>query len=178
MANLDDIIQFFNILDSVGRIPPLYCEASDLLRLPPLSLDPVAEQVSCNSQSVKHLAGLVECLDSRLSSFLDTNTNLSGTRVQQSYSAVAASSVSLPEVSSPALLSTQKSVTSRPPISDNRESNLILVGVPEEGSLVEAKRTVDEIFEFLSGKQVQIKDIIRLGWFKRSQSSSSRPRPC
>ena len=177
LANLDDIIQFFNILDSVGRIPPLYCEASDLLRLPPLSLDPVAEQVSCNSQSLKHLAGLVECLDNRLSSFLDSNTTLSGTRVQQSYSAVAASSVSLPEVSSPALLSTQKSVTSRPPISDNRESNLILFGVPEEGSIVEAKRTVDEVFEFLSGKQVQIKDIFRLGRFKRSQSSSSRPRP-
>ena len=87
--------------------------------------------------------------------------------MQQSYLAVAASSVSLPEVSSPALLSTQKSVTSRPPISDNRES----IGVPEEGSLVKAKRTVDEVFEFLSGKQVQIKDIFRLGQFKRSQSS-------
>ena len=49
--------------------------------------------------------------------------------------------------------------------------------MPEEGSLVEAKRTVDEVFEFLSGKQVQIKDIFRLGWFKRSQSSSSHPRP-
>ena len=36
---------------------------------------------------------------------------------------------------------------------------------------------MDEVFEFLSGKQVQIKDIFRLGRFKRSQSSSSRPRP-
>ena len=80
-------------------------------------------------------------------------------------------------MSSPALLSTQKSVTSRPPISDNRESNLILFGVPEEGSLVEAKRTVDEVFEFLSGKQIQIKDILHLGRFKRSQLSSSCPRP-
>ena len=70
MANLDDVIQFFNILDSVGRIPPLYCEASDILRLPPLSLDPVAEQVSFNSQSLKHLAGPVERVDNRLSFFL------------------------------------------------------------------------------------------------------------
>ena len=49
--------------------------------------------------------------------------------------------------------------------------------MPEEGSLVEAERTVDEVFEFLSGKQVQIKDIFRLGRFKRSQLSSSHPRP-
>ena len=96
--------------------------------VPPLSLNPVAEQVSYNSQSLKHLAGLVEYLDNRLSSFLDTITNISGTRIQQSYLAVAASLVSLPEVSLPALLSTQKSVTSRLPISDNHESNLILFG--------------------------------------------------
>ena len=36
---------------------------------------------------------------------------------------------------------------------------------------------MDEVFEFLSGKQVQIKDIFRLGQFKRSQSSYSRPCP-
>ena len=53
IANLDDLIQFFDVLDSVDKIPPIHCEASDLLRLPPLSLDPVAEQVNCNSQSLK-----------------------------------------------------------------------------------------------------------------------------
>ena len=40
-ANLDDLVQMFDALDSTARIPPIYCEASDLLPLPPLSLYPV-----------------------------------------------------------------------------------------------------------------------------------------
>ena len=43
--------------------------------------------------------------------------------------------------------------------------------------IVQTKRTADEVFEIISGKQVKIKDIFRLGWLKRSQSSSSCPRP-
>ena len=30
-ANLDDLVQMFDALDSTARIPPIYCEASDLL---------------------------------------------------------------------------------------------------------------------------------------------------
>ena len=36
---------------------------------------------------------------------------------------------------------------------------------------------MDEVFEFLSGKQLHIKDMFRLGRLKKSQSSSSPPRP-
>ena len=43
-ANLEDILQMFEALDSLEKIPHIHCEAFDLLRLPPLSLDPVAEQ--------------------------------------------------------------------------------------------------------------------------------------
>ena len=82
-ANLDDLIQMFDALDSTVRIPPIYCEASDLLRLPPLSLDPVGEQVQCNSQN---LTSVVERLESKRSSFLASPT-------QQSY-AKATSAVS------------------------------------------------------------------------------------
>ena len=74
-ANLEDIIHFFDVLDSVGKVPPIFCEASDLVRLPPLSLDPLAEEVRCNSDSLKHLAGLVERLETRVSSTLDSISN-------------------------------------------------------------------------------------------------------
>ena len=42
IANLDDIVQ---ALDSSDIIPTIYCEASQLHRIPPPSLDPVAEQL-------------------------------------------------------------------------------------------------------------------------------------
>ena len=63
---------------------------------------------------------------------------------------------------------------------DGRECNVILFGLPENQTIVEAKGVVDEMFAFLSGKQVQIKDILRLGRFRSPaspSSSSSRPRP-
>ena len=146
---------------------PIHCEASDLLRLPPLSLDPVAEQVNCNSQSLKNLGGLVERLENKLSSLLDST--------QHSYATVA-SSVPPPQVTSPSSISAQKSTTSRTTTSHGREVNLILFGLPEKGNIFESKKIVDEVLEFLSGKQVQIKDIFHLGRFTNLQSSSSHPR--
>ena len=52
VANLDDIVQALEVLDSSDTIPTIYCEASQLHRIPPLSLDPVAEQVHSNSQAL------------------------------------------------------------------------------------------------------------------------------
>ena len=64
-ANLEDILQMFEALE---KIPHIHCEAFDLLRLPPLSLDPVAEQVQSNSQTLKSLASVIEKLENKLSS--------------------------------------------------------------------------------------------------------------
>ena len=158
-ANLDDLIQMFDALDSTVRIPPIYCEASDLLRLPPLSLDPVGEQVQCNSQNLKSLTSVVERLESKLSSFLASPT-------QQSYAkATSAVSHAMTPVLSPVASHSQSSLsgplhksTSNSSFQDSRESNVVLFGVPENQSIVEVKRVVDEVFEFLSGKQIQIKD--------------------
>ena len=46
---------------------------------------------------------------------------------------------------------------------DEPASNIIFFGLPEGKSLVESKKVVDEILEFVSGKSVQIKDMFRLG---------------
>ena len=176
-ANLEDILQMFEALDSLEKIPHIHCEAFDLLRLPPLSLDPVAEQVQCNSQTLKSLASVIEKLENKLSSFIDSPK-------QRSY-ATMASSVPLAQPSVPAQQSQSQAslpaqrTSSRSPLADGRECNVILFGLPENQTIVEAKGVVDEMFAFLSGKQVQIKDILRLGRFRSpaSPSSSSRPRP-
>ena len=55
-ANLADLLGAFDILDSSDSLPTICCEATSLLRLPPLSLDPVAEQVESNPQALKSLS--------------------------------------------------------------------------------------------------------------------------
>ena len=61
--------------------------------------------------------------------------------------------------------------------SEGRESNLILFGLPEFGSLVESKASVDEVLEFLTGKPIPISDMFRLGKYVKEPSSLTRPRP-
>ena len=43
-ANLADLLGACDIFDSSDSLPTICCEVTSLLRLPPLSLDPVAEQ--------------------------------------------------------------------------------------------------------------------------------------
>lgn len=44
--NFEDIIQALDCLDSQNLIPSVYCEATDLLNIPSLSLDPLSEQIA------------------------------------------------------------------------------------------------------------------------------------
>lgn len=60
-ANLDDLLKAFDVLDSTDSIPSIFCEASDLPRLPPISLDPVGEQVQSNTQTL-HIPSVLQLL--------------------------------------------------------------------------------------------------------------------
>ena len=51
------------------RLHSSHCEASDLYKLPPISLDPLAEQVESNCQVLKDLKSVVEHLESKFFSF-------------------------------------------------------------------------------------------------------------
>ena len=51
-ADLEDILAAFDALDAEKSIPPIYCGATELPRLPPLSLDPVSEQVQDSTKSL------------------------------------------------------------------------------------------------------------------------------
>ena len=173
MADLSDLLKFFDVLDSVDQVPPIHCEASDLLRLPPFSLDPVAEQVQGVSQSLSSLSDMVDHFDKKLSSFLDSS---SSTSVQGSYASVASSTALTNPVPS-STMSVQKNITPHSLSPDGRELNVILFGLPDEGSIVDSKQVVDEMLEFLAGKQIHIKDMFRLGRFRKPQPSALPPRP-
>ena len=99
-ANLDDILQALEVLDTSDSIPTICCEATQLHRIPPLSLDPVAEQVHCNSQALKALSSSIEGFEKKLSSFLSHgNSTPVATSAQPGLSYAAAASSPLPPVS-------------------------------------------------------------------------------
>ena len=72
-ANIEDLVAAFDALDSNHMLPEMFFEASDLFRLPPLSLDPVAEQVNLNSRSLDILTTSVKDLECKLSSLFFIN---------------------------------------------------------------------------------------------------------
>ena len=71
---------------------------------------------------------------------------------------------------------TAKSFRSSASVINDRNLNLILFGLPESRSILDLKKVVDEIFEFLAERPVQIWDVFRLGKHNPS-SSGTRPRP-
>ena len=91
--------------------------------------------------------------DSRASSFLPP---LDTTRSQSASSAGRSAKGSSPNV-------------------DERHLNLTLFGLPESRSIIDLKKAVDEIFEFLADRPIQLKDMFRLGKWKSTCSSHPRP---
>ena len=65
VANIDDILEAFVALDSTDLIPGIYCEATDLLRIPSLSLDPISEKIETNTLSLKDLAVKIDLLEAK-----------------------------------------------------------------------------------------------------------------
>ena len=172
----------FDTLDSNDSISPIYCEASDLYKLPPISLDPLAEQVESNCQVLKDLKSVVECLESKFSSFSlmsSTTTSRDHSSEQQDGSNSYASMVT--SFTPPAATTSRSPSTAatKPLQSTERGTNLVLFGLSETHSLIELKEIVDDLLEFLAGKPGQIRDMFRLGKINHSSTapcqSHSRP---
>ena len=45
-ADLEDVLLAFSKLDEVDKIPPIYREALELVRLPPIATDPISELIN------------------------------------------------------------------------------------------------------------------------------------
>ena len=175
-ANLDDIVQAFVVLDSSDLIPGIYCEATDLLQVPSLSLDPVSEKVETNTLSLQNLVSKIDHLEAKLSSLIGASNNAHS---QSTYAAVTSSTIPVPSATA-SLSQVPRKVLSKPPFSsESRDCNLILFGLPETKSIVDSKEYVDEMLEFLVGKPVIVKDMFRLGKYDSSGGVrvSNRPRP-
>ena len=55
-----NIVQAFVVLDTSDLIPGIYCEATDLLQVPSLSLDPVSKNVETNTLSLQNLVSKID----------------------------------------------------------------------------------------------------------------------
>ena len=96
------------------------------------------------------------------------------------YADLTPSFVPLPPVSASSSSNSYSRVVPKPTLSSEyRECNLILFGLPDHGSLVETKASVDELLEFLVGRSIQVKDLFRLGKYVHPKDfeDSRRPRP-
>ena len=155
-------MQAFEALDTLDLIPAIYCEATELLQLPSLSLDPVAEKVQSNCQALETLICTVGRLDNQLSSFITSSSSSGGrtaivdcansAEVHSSSYATVASTI-LPPASAGASnstsLSVRQDISPRRPL---RSLNLVIFGLPESGSILDDKVIVDEAFKFLIDK--------------------------
>ena len=59
-VTLVDILSVFDKLDEADSIPPIFCEASQLIKIPSLEPDPVSKRLDTN---YKAITGLVEKVD-------------------------------------------------------------------------------------------------------------------
>ncbi len=169
-ADLDDILNAFDKLDDADKLPKIYCEADDLIKLPPVAADPVSELVLGNSACLSSIDDKVTQLQSAL-------TNLTS-KVEASLS----SSCSFAD----AVRSTDSSGSHSPPVSppprpklpaQNRSGNIIMFGLPESNSLGDLRKSVDEVLSFLTGTEVPLNDLYRLGRLRKSSDSSSSASP-
>ena len=132
----------------VKKIPLIYCEATELVKLPPVAVDPVSELVSSNNVCLKDIEGKVSQLQDQLA-----NLQVLTAKVESCISTPLSTPVSFADaVKSPATLDsgTTGSVSGDlKVIVPNRVDNLIIFGLPEVESLHDLKSSVDELLNFL-----------------------------
>jgi len=176
-ADLEDILLAFNKLDEVDKIPQIYCEAAELVKLPPVVTDPISMLVSSNAACLNELDGKISQLQvdiQNLSSILESSASLDSLP-PSSYASAVKSTVNC----NPSSGSSSPVTGARKPSRADRADNLVIFGLPEGGSLSDLKNSVDELFTFLVGKSIPLRDLLRVGRRQKPVDSpiSTRPRP-
>ena len=187
-----DLLLAFDKLDLNDNLPPIYCEAVDLIMLPCLAVDPISERLEANTNCLHSVADkmnglppkvsdavtsalsapLTSCCDSlnslvnnvasQVQHLVSCVDSLKGTFTSNANS-IGAVSPTLGDASHSG--STQSRAIRRstqPSWSSNRSENLILFGLPE-ASLLATKSDLDDVSNHLIGRSVEVLDVFRLG---------------
>ena len=157
LADLDDVLEAFDVLDSDNCLPEIICSADDLLQMPQLlplcSAECVAEEMRSLHNEV---SSRLDAIDKRLQQFPSDSSVVGKSRASTNVGA----STGVGAVAS-AVGSSQK-FSADPP---ERRSNVILFGVSEDKDLA----VVSDVLKAAAGAPVPIKDMFRLG--KKPQQS-------
>ena len=78
-AGLEDILLAFSKLDEVDKIPPIYCEALELVRLPPIATDSISELIMGNRACFQEIEAKISQVQDELASLCSCcQCNVSG----------------------------------------------------------------------------------------------------
>ena len=58
-ADLEDILLAFSKLDEADKVPQIFCEATDLVKLPPIATDPISDLVRGNKACLHEIEGKI-----------------------------------------------------------------------------------------------------------------------
>ena len=75
-ADLDDILVAFDKLDEIDKLPEIFCEAVDLVLLPPIVADSCTELVQRNSSVLEAIELKLDSISSESSNFSSTMGNV------------------------------------------------------------------------------------------------------
>ena len=160
-ADFADILSAFDKLDEDDNLPEIFCEAADLVKLPPIVTDSCTEQVLRNSSSLEDIKVKLESLGhgvSNLSAKLVTIESQvaalpSTPLVSSLYSASAEGGGSISHRAS----SSGRNAAIKIP--DDMRENLIVFGIEESWVLSGTMVAVKKMLEFLTGHSTPVKDM-------------------
>ena len=172
-ADLEDLLQTFDKLDEFDKIPAIFCEATDLVTLPPIVVENCTAIVQQNSASLDNITSKLDSLSHEVSALRTKLGNASNTPLLHPP----------PQVSSPSNTNKQpyrafNSVQDQPS-GLHRQENLIVFGIKEQ-SMTDTMESVKNMLQFVVGRPTPVKDLFRIGRYKKPEdelSLSSRPRP-
>ena len=170
MADLEDLICAFDKFDELDKIPEIFCEATDLVTLPPIVIDDCTAIVQQNNDSL-------ELIKSKLNTLSDSISVLQS-KLDKSKEGASTYAACLSRASPSPTLNHTAPFEPRS-LNLHRKENLIIFGL-EEQSMTSTMESVQKMLNFLLGRTTVVKDLFRIGRFKKpnaEQSSPSRPRP-
>ena len=172
-ADLDDILTALDKLDETENgIPDIFCEAADLVRIPPVVVDDCTELVQRNGLSLGNITSKLEALSSDIAALSSKLTTLEPPSLPRN-------------VIRPHRDSTGDRQAASPPASNSRldrHENLMVFGLDESQSMSDTMTSVQTMLQFVTGRSTPVKDLFRIGKLRKSgadgdQAAPIRPRP-
>ena len=180
-ADLDDILCAFDKLDEANKVPEIFCEAAQLVNLPPVAPDPVTELVKHNNSTLQDIHANLESLRQEISTVSDKLAHVSSGGGSSSPLSPARSC----QGGTTRIIGSSSSSNNRFRSDSEdrfkRHENLVVFGIQESPSLSGSMDSVQKMLQFITGRQRPVKDLFRIGKFKKPEACEAqvvqRPRP-